>query len=45
MENKKNIGIVMDYHTSKQLILFCEINNKEVLIPYNEHFRENRFCK
>ena len=25
IENKKNIGIVMDYHTSKQLILFCRI--------------------
>jgi len=40
IENKKNIGIIMDYHTGKQLILFCEINNKEVLIPYNEHFIE-----
>ncbi len=33
-ENNKAIGIVKNFHEKNQPIIFCEINNKEVLLPF-----------
>tara|TARA_Y100001936_G_scaffold213720_1_gene222913 strand:- start:6960 stop:7460 length:501 start_codon:yes stop_codon:yes gene_type:complete len=35
-ENNKVIGTITNFHKKNQPILFCEINNKETLIPYTK---------
>tara|TARA_B100001996_G_C18200925_1_gene415988 strand:- start:6 stop:506 length:501 start_codon:yes stop_codon:yes gene_type:complete len=33
-ENDKEIGVVKNFYEKNQPIIFCEINNKEALIPF-----------
>ena len=35
-ENNKVIGTITNFHKKNQPILFCDINNKETMIPYTK---------
>ena len=35
-ENNKVIGTITNFHKKNQPILFCDINNKEIMIPYTK---------
>ena len=38
IKNGTEIGEIKNYFIKKQIILFCQIDNKEVYIPYVEKF-------